>query len=177
MPRGPKAERRGALPNFKVKASGSDLGRLDIQDSRCGEASRRSAGAAPGASPRAPPVVARRRKPAARRLGRKRRAKRLPLGNQQAAPLPRDWTCLDGNPPNRLEKLCADLRRFIYAPLAPVDGQGNAVAPSFSLVIGGRQAGDEGVAPWFYTMWGRQGGGGTRLLGPGPKLVPRPFRT
>jgi hypothetical protein len=51
---------------------------------------------------------------------------------------------------DRLERVRADLRRFMYAPLAPVDGQGQAVAPVLNLEIGGRQAGAAGRPPWDY---------------------------
>lgn len=38
---------------------------------------------------------------------------------------------------DRLEDIRKDLRRFMYAPLAAVDGQGNAVSPTLAVVIGG----------------------------------------
>jgi hypothetical protein len=51
---------------------------------------------------------------------------------------------------DRQEEIRKDLRRFMYAPLAPVDGDGNAVAPTFNLTIGARRAGADGRAPWDY---------------------------
>lgn len=51
---------------------------------------------------------------------------------------------------DRLERIRADLRTFMYARLAPVDGQGNAVAPRFELSIGGRLQGADGRPPWDY---------------------------
>lgn len=45
-----------------------------------------------------------------------------------------------------LDNIRADLMRLFYAPLAPVDGDGNAVVPSFSMTIGGGQAAP-GAAP------------------------------
>jgi hypothetical protein len=51
---------------------------------------------------------------------------------------------------DRLDRIRADLQRLFYAPLAPVDGAGNAVPPTFNLTIGGRQAGGPGRLPWDY---------------------------
>lgn len=51
---------------------------------------------------------------------------------------------------DRLDRIRADLARFIYPQLAPVDGQGNAVAPSFSMTIGARVVGVDGKPPWLY---------------------------
>lgn len=51
-----------------------------------------------------------------------------------------------------LDSIRADLQRLFYAPLAPVDGDGNAVVPSFHLAIGGSAAGAPGAEtkPWDY---------------------------
>ncbi|WP_407155187.1 hypothetical protein [Bradyrhizobium sp. STM 3557] len=54
-----------------------------------------------------------------------------------------------------LDKLWADLSRYCYAQLAQVDGAGNAVAPRFTMVIGGQNAPQVGPngqaqAPWLY---------------------------
>lgn len=51
---------------------------------------------------------------------------------------------------DRLEKIRADLRRFMYAPLAAVDGQGNVVAPTFNMMVGGAVQGADGRPPWVY---------------------------
>lgn len=47
--------------------------------------------------------------------------------------------CTKGEAFDRLERIRADLRRYMYAPLAAVDGEGNAVAPTLAVVIGGGQ--------------------------------------
>lgn len=49
-----------------------------------------------------------------------------------------------------LEGIRRDLRRFMYAPLAAVDGQGNVVPPSFTMVVGGAAQGADGRPPWVY---------------------------
>lgn len=48
-----------------------------------------------------------------------------------------------------IDSIRADLQRLFYAPLAPVDGEGNAVVPQFNMLIGGAtQAGAEALPPW-----------------------------
>jgi len=53
---------------------------------------------------------------------------------------------------DRLDKIRADLARFYYAPLAPVDDQGKAVAPFFAMYAPGAQvavdASGEARKPW-----------------------------
>lgn len=54
-----------------------------------------------------------------------------------------------------LDGIRADLQRLFYAPLAPVDGDGNAVVPSFSMHIGGAPGAAGGAPgpdakPWDY---------------------------
>lgn len=51
-----------------------------------------------------------------------------------------------------LDGIRADLQRLFYAPLAPVDGAGNPVAPLFQMSIGGPMAGAPGPGrlPWEY---------------------------
>lgn len=51
---------------------------------------------------------------------------------------------------DRLDRIRAELTKLFYAPLAPVDGQGNAVVPNFSLTIGGGSAQKPNAAPWDY---------------------------
>jgi hypothetical protein len=51
---------------------------------------------------------------------------------------------------DRLEKIRADLRPYYYARQAPVDGEGNAVLPSFTMVIGGRSSAANDQPPWIY---------------------------
>lgn len=51
---------------------------------------------------------------------------------------------------DRLDKIAAELSRLFYAQLAPVDGQGHAVAPFFAMAFGGRVQGADGRAPWDY---------------------------
>lgn len=53
---------------------------------------------------------------------------------------------------DRQDRIRADLMRFFYAPLAAVDGQGNAVVPTFTMTIGGGSAAPGGAArpPWVY---------------------------
>jgi hypothetical protein len=53
---------------------------------------------------------------------------------------------------DRLDKMRADLARFMYAPLAPVDDKGNPVVPFFAMQIGGAPVTSDGqaVAPWLY---------------------------
>lgn len=53
---------------------------------------------------------------------------------------------------DRLDKMRADLARFMYAPLAPVDDKGNAVVPFFAMQIGGGQTAAPGqeASPWRY---------------------------
>jgi hypothetical protein len=53
---------------------------------------------------------------------------------------------------DRLDRMRADLARFMYAPLAPVDAQGNPVVPFFAMQIGGAGPVAPGVssAPWVY---------------------------
>lgn len=53
---------------------------------------------------------------------------------------------------DRLEKIRADLTRLYYAPLAQVDGNGNAVAPIFAPVFGAGVPGAPaaGKMPWEY---------------------------
>lgn len=52
---------------------------------------------------------------------------------------------------DRLDKIRADLTLLIYPRLAPVDGQGNAVVPTFNMMIGGSQTGAGGdLPPWEY---------------------------
>lgn len=51
---------------------------------------------------------------------------------------------------DRQDKIRADLMRFVYAPLAATDGQGNAVAPVLQMFVGGRAAGADGRPPWDY---------------------------
>jgi hypothetical protein len=56
---------------------------------------------------------------------------------------------------DRLDKLWADLTTYFYARQSPVDGQGNAVVPRFTMVIGGQSApaigaGGEPLPPWEY---------------------------
>lgn len=64
--------------------------------------------------------------------------------------LARELRCTPIEAFDRLERIRADLRRFMYAPLAPVDGHGNAVVPRFELTIGGAVAGGPGRVPWDY---------------------------
>lgn len=49
-----------------------------------------------------------------------------------------------------IDNIRADLARLYYAPLAPVDGQGNAVPVYFGLTIGGQAQGADGRPPWTY---------------------------
>jgi hypothetical protein len=56
---------------------------------------------------------------------------------------------------DRLERLWADLTTYFYARQSPVDGQGNAVVPRFTMVIGGHSApaigaGGAPLPPWEY---------------------------
>lgn len=53
---------------------------------------------------------------------------------------------------DRQDAIRADMARFFYAPLAAVDGQGNAVVPTFTMTIGGASAAPGGAArpPWVY---------------------------
>lgn len=66
--------------------------------------------------------------------------------------LARELDCSKLEAFDRLEKIRADLRRFVYAPMSPVDDQGNVVPPQFNLVIGGGNAAvvSAGGAPWEY---------------------------
>jgi hypothetical protein len=52
---------------------------------------------------------------------------------------------------DRLDRIRSELSKLFYAPLAPVDGDGNTVVPHFSMLIGGGQA-TPGVdlPPWAY---------------------------
>jgi len=51
---------------------------------------------------------------------------------------------------DRLMDLWKDLTRYFYAPMAPVDGEGNAVVPSFAMFIGGAPVGQAGgLPPWM----------------------------
>lgn len=52
---------------------------------------------------------------------------------------------------DRIDRIRSELARLWYAPLAPVDGQGNAVVPSFNMLIGGAPTHQDGSArPWDY---------------------------
>lgn len=48
------------------------------------------------------------------------------------------------------DRIWADLQRFMYAPLAAVDGAGNAVAPVFQMVAGRDVNVSGAVPPWVY---------------------------
>jgi hypothetical protein len=41
---------------------------------------------------------------------------------------------------DRLDRMWSELSRLFYAPLAPVDGQGNAVVPRLTMLFGGQNA-------------------------------------
>jgi hypothetical protein len=66
------------------------------------------------------------------------------------ASLAAELGCTKAEAFDRLDRIAADLSRLFYAPLAPVDGAGNAVPPQFNLTIGGRSQADGSVAPWEY---------------------------
>lgn len=52
---------------------------------------------------------------------------------------------------DRLDAIRESLQRLYYAPLAPVDDQGNAVVPRFDLTIGGAGGPQKpDAAPWDY---------------------------
>lgn len=52
---------------------------------------------------------------------------------------------------DRLDRIRGELARLYYAPLAPVDGQGNAAVPMIQIVAGA-SAGAPGRAPWEYML-------------------------
>jgi hypothetical protein len=60
---------------------------------------------------------------------------------------------------DRLEKIRADLRRFVYAPKAPEDADGNAVMPTLVLELGGTRLGGSLTErpPWEYLNEQNQG--------------------
>lgn len=53
---------------------------------------------------------------------------------------------------DRLEEIRKDLRRYMYAPRAPEDGEGNALPPTLVVVASGEKAGvtvdGKPLAPW-----------------------------
>jgi hypothetical protein len=52
---------------------------------------------------------------------------------------------------DRLERLRADLCRYVHAPRAAEDGRGEAIPPTFTIAIGDQVIGGEGSpAPWAY---------------------------
>lgn len=51
---------------------------------------------------------------------------------------------------DRLDRIAADLSRLFYPQLAPVDGAGVSVPPTFNLVLGGHQANGAAAPPWIY---------------------------
>lgn len=50
---------------------------------------------------------------------------------------------------DRLDAIRARLEKLFYATRAPVDGDGNAVAPVFSMTIGGADAAQDTRPPWL----------------------------
>lgn len=66
------------------------------------------------------------------------------------ATLAAELGCTKAEAFDRLDRINADLSRLFYAPMAPVDGDGNAVAPRFVMQIGGETAGGDGRKPWEY---------------------------
>lgn len=41
---------------------------------------------------------------------------------------------------DRLDKIASELSRLFYAPMAAIDGQGNAVVPRLTMIVGGQTA-------------------------------------
>lgn len=64
--------------------------------------------------------------------------------------LARELSCPIAEAFDRLERIRADLRRYFYAPLAAVDGDGNAVAPVLNMTFGNGSGPAGGGKPWEY---------------------------
>lgn len=59
---------------------------------------------------------------------------------------------------DRLDRLWADLSRYFYAQQAAVDGQGNAVRPQFTMLVGGQHAHLTGAPGTVRPPWDYDGG-------------------
>lgn len=59
---------------------------------------------------------------------------------------------------DRLERMWADLSRYFYAQQAAVDGQGNAVTPRLTMILGPQHAGIEGAPGTIRPPWHYEGG-------------------
>lgn len=68
------------------------------------------------------------------------------------ASLARELGCTELEAFDRLDKIRSELTKLFYAPLAAVDGHGNAVVPQFAMVVGGAQQAGSGPSalPWDY---------------------------
>lgn len=65
------------------------------------------------------------------------------------ASLAEELNCTVAEAFDRLDRIRADMMRYFYAPLSPVDDKGRAV-PLFNLVFGdGASGGEAGAAPWL----------------------------
>lgn len=63
--------------------------------------------------------------------------------------LARELGCTKLEAFDRLDAIRARLEKLFYAARAPVDGDGNAIAPSFTLTIGGQSADQDQRPPWL----------------------------